>query len=78
MMVVPEGGTKFQHNMTEIVDGHTGIEHSLPVKTAYDDVLQLWAQTEVGYTPTFVRRLRRPLGRDYWYYAHTTSGRTSG
>jgi Tol biopolymer transport system component len=25
IMVVPEGGMKFQHNMTEIVDGHTGI-----------------------------------------------------
>ena len=52
IMVVPEGGMKFQHNMTEIVDGHTGIEHSLTVKTAYEDVLQLWSATEVGYTPT--------------------------
>lgn len=52
IMVVPEGGMKFQHNMTEIVDGHTGIEHSLTLKHAYDDVLQLWAATEVGYTPT--------------------------
>ena len=52
IMVVPEGGMKFQHNMTEIVDGHTGIEHSLTLKHAYDDVLQLWSATEVGYTPT--------------------------
>ena len=52
IMVIPEGGMKFQHNMSEIVDGHTGIEHSLTVKTAYDDVLQLWSATEVGYTPT--------------------------
>ena len=31
MMVVPEGGSLFQHNMTMVVDGHTGIEHSIPV-----------------------------------------------
>ena len=31
MMVVPEGGSLFQHNMTMVVDGHTGVEHSIPV-----------------------------------------------
>jgi len=69
MMVVPEGGMKFQHNMNEIVDGHTGIEHSLPVKTAYDDVLQLWSQTEVGYSPTFVVSYGG-LSGELWFYAH--------
>ncbi|MGB1817975.1 MAG: amidohydrolase, partial [Rubripirellula sp.] len=52
MMVVPEGGSTFMHNMTMIVDGHTGIEHTLPVQTAYDDVMDLWRDTGVGYTPT--------------------------
>ncbi len=42
IMVVPEGGSTFQHNMTMIVDGHTGIEHTLSVQTAYDDVMDLW------------------------------------
>jgi len=67
MMVVPEGGMKFQHNMTEIVDGHTGIEHSLPIKTGYDDVVQLWSQTRVGYTPTFVVAFGGMSGEEYWY-----------
>ncbi|MFQ5527748.1 MAG: amidohydrolase family protein [Thermoanaerobaculia bacterium] len=52
VMVVIEGGMKFQHNMTEIVDGHTTIEHSMTLKTIYDDVLQLWSQAGTGYTPT--------------------------
>ena len=34
VMVVPEGGGKFQNNMNMIVDGHTGIEHSLSIATA--------------------------------------------
>ena len=31
MMVVPEGGSMFQLNMSMVVDGHTGIEHAMPV-----------------------------------------------
>ena len=42
MEVVPEGGSLFMMNMTQIADGHTTIEHSLPVANIYDDVLQLW------------------------------------
>ncbi len=67
VMVVPEGGMKFQHNMTEIVDGHTGIEHSLPLKTAYDDVVQLWSQSATGYSPTFVVSYGGISGENYWY-----------
>ena len=38
MMVVPEGGSLLYHNMTMVMDGHTGVEHSLPVARLYDDV----------------------------------------
>ncbi len=67
IMVVPEGGAKFQHNMTEIVDGHTGIEHAIPLATGYDDVGQLWSQTEVGYTPTYGVAYGGLSGETYWY-----------
>jgi len=67
MMVVPEGGAKFQPNMTEIVDGHTGIEHATPLVSLYDDVRQLWSQTKVGYTPTFVVAYGGISGENYWY-----------
>jgi imidazolonepropionase-like amidohydrolase len=64
---VPEGGAKFQHNMNEIVDGHTGIEHALSVATCYDDVLQLWSKSDTGYTPTFVVAYGGLSGETYWY-----------
>ncbi len=67
MMVVPEGGSLFQHNMNMIVDGHTGVEHAIPVQNAYDDVKQLWSQTQVGYTPTFVVGYGGLDGEHYWY-----------
>lgn len=67
MMVVPEGGSTFMNNMTMIVDGHTGIEHTLPVQTAYDDVMDLWRDTEVGYTPTLCVAYGGISGEQYWY-----------
>jgi len=67
VMVVPEGGMKFQHNMTEIVDGHTTIEHSMTVKTIYDDVLQLWSATGTAYTPTLVVSFGGMEG-ERWFY----------
>ena len=70
MMVVPEGGSLFESNMSEIVDGHTGIEHALPLAEVYDDVTQLWRQTRVGYTPTLVVAFGGLDGEHYWY-AHT-------
>ncbi len=67
VMVVPEGGMKFQHNMTEIVDGHTTIEHSMTLKNVYDDVRQLWSQTGTAYTPTLVVAFGGLEG-ERWFY----------
>jgi len=67
MLVVPEGGSTFQHNLTMIIDGHTGIEHSIPVAAIYDDVKQLWSQSETAYTPTLVVSYGGIWGEHYWY-----------
>ncbi len=67
MSVVPEGGSLFQHNMTMIVDGHTTIEHSLPVATIYDDVKQLWSAAGTAYNPTLIVSYGGPFGENYWY-----------
>ncbi|MFQ5569906.1 MAG: amidohydrolase family protein [Rhodothermales bacterium] len=67
MLVVPEGGSTFFHNLTMILDGHTGIEHNLPIAPLYDDVMQLWAATKVGYTPTLVVSYGGLSGEYYWY-----------
>lgn len=67
MMVVPEGGSLLQHNLTMVVDGHTGLEHALPVANIYDDVVGLWSQTEVGYTPTLGVAYGGIWGENFWY-----------
>jgi imidazolonepropionase-like amidohydrolase/Tol biopolymer transport system component len=70
MLVVPEGGALFQSNMTMIVDGHTTIEHALPIAKVYDDVEQLWAQTGVAYTPT-LGVAYGGLDGEHYFYART-------
>lgn len=52
--VVPEGGSNFYANMSMIFDGHTGIEHNIPVNPVYKDVLSLWKNSKTGYTPTLI------------------------
>lgn len=67
MMVVPEGGSLLQHNLTMVADGHTTVEHSLPVAAIYNDIKQFWSQTKVGYTPTLVVAYGGISGENYWY-----------
>jgi imidazolonepropionase-like amidohydrolase/Tol biopolymer transport system component len=66
-MVVPEGGSTFYHNMTMILDGHTGIEHNIPVAPAYNDVINLWKNSQTGYTPTLIVCYGAVSGENYWY-----------
>jgi imidazolonepropionase-like amidohydrolase len=64
---VPEGGALYQHNMTMVVDGHTSVEHTVPVSTLYNDALSLWGATQVGYTPTLGVAYGGLGGENYWY-----------
>jgi hypothetical protein len=50
MQVVPEGGSHFFHNMSMIMDGHTGIEHNIPVTPLYKDAITLWSNSNTGYS----------------------------
>lgn len=67
MMVVPEGGSLLQHNLTMVVDGHTTLEHSIATEKIYDDIKQLWSQSEMAYTPTLVVSYGGISGENYWY-----------
>ncbi len=67
IFVVPEGGSTFYHNMTMIMDGHTGVEHNIPVAPVYKDVLELWGQSNVGYTPTLIVNYGGMNGEYFWY-----------
>lgn len=67
MMVVLEGGSLFHANMNMIIDGHTGIEHTIPVAKAYKDVIDLWAASDTWVTPTLIVGYGGITGEYYWY-----------
>ncbi|MGB1199083.1 MAG: amidohydrolase family protein [Thalassotalea sp.] len=67
MMVVPEGGSLLQHNLTMVIDGHTTLEHSIPTAEVYDDIKQLWSQSTMAYTPTLGVAYGGIWGENFWY-----------
>lgn len=67
IIVVPEGGSFFYHNMSMVADGHTGVEHNIPVAPLYDDVVQFWKQTDTYNTPTLIVNYGGINGEYYWY-----------
>lgn len=67
MEVVPEGGSTFFTNMNMVADGHTGIEHSIPIAPVYKDVTSFWNNTSVAYTPTLIVSYGSQWGENYWY-----------
>jgi imidazolonepropionase-like amidohydrolase len=66
MLVVPEGGSLFNMDMTLIADGNATVEHNVPGEVFYNDVLQFWSQTKTNYTPTLVVAYGGPGADPYW------------
>ncbi|MEL6633167.1 MAG: amidohydrolase family protein [Bacteroidota bacterium] len=67
IMVYPEGGSFFYHNMSMVADGHTSVEHNIPVAPLYSDVIQFWSQTGTANTPTLIVNYGGINGEFYWY-----------
>ena len=67
MLVFPEGGGDFPANMGMLLDGHSGIEHSLSIGQIYEDVVQLFATTRAGYTATLLVAYGGQEGEKYFY-----------
>ncbi len=67
MLVVPEGGSFFHHNLTQVVDGHSSIEHNIPVAPLYNDVITLWSKTGTHNTPTLIVNYGGLNGEFQWY-----------
>src|SRR5262249_13443449 len=67
MEVVPEGGSLLYFNESMVLDGHTTVEHSLPVPKLYKDVVTLFGKSRTGYTPTLIVGYGGLSGEYYWY-----------
>ena len=61
-----EGGSNFTMNLTLMLDGYAGLEHSLPISPFYGDVVQLGRFSGITYTPTLIVSYGGPVGRQYF------------
>ncbi|MBZ5541124.1 MAG: amidohydrolase family protein [Acidobacteriia bacterium] len=67
MMPTTEGGLDLKLDLTHVLDGFHGNEHTLPITPLYKDVIQLFAQSGIAETPTLIVNYGGPFGENYWY-----------
>jgi len=70
MLVMPEGGGQLEMNLSCVLDGHTTIEHSLPITPLGQDVVQLFAHCATAETPTLLVAYGGLAG-EHWFYQHS-------
>ena len=66
-MVDGEGAGQFYTNIGMIIDGHTNLEHNLPVATYYEDLQKLIAASDVSMTPTLIVTFGELFGENFIY-----------
>ncbi len=69
LAVVAEGGSNYHMDMALVADGNTSVEHNIPTARIYDDVIQMWSQTEVANVPTLVVTYGGMAADPYWTQA---------
>lgn len=74
LMPTLEGALDYKKNITEIVDGYSGLEHTLPTFPTQPDVLRLMAFSGVTYTPTIIVAYGGPWAENYYYETEDVYG----
>jgi Tol biopolymer transport system component len=74
MMPTTEGALDLKLDMTHVIDGFHGNEHTLPIAPLYNDVLQLFAKSGIAETPTLIVNYGGPFGENYWFENSDVSG----
>lgn len=67
LMPTTEGSLDFKLNMTEIMDGYPGHEHSYPIYPIYKDVIESAAKSQIAVTPTLLVSYGGPWAENYYY-----------
>ena len=67
MMPTTEGALDLKLDLTHVIDGFHGNEHTLPITPLFKDVIQMFAQSGISETPTLIVNYGGPFGEDYWY-----------
>jgi len=64
IMPTTEGGLDFKNNLTQVIDGYPGHEHSFPIFPLYKDVIDMVAFSRTVYTPTLLVAYGGTLDRE--------------
>jgi len=67
MMPTTEGGSSLKLDLTHVIDGFSGNEHSFGTAPIYKDVVELVAQAGIFYTPTFMQAYGGARGEHDFY-----------
>ncbi len=67
MMPTTEGGLDLKLDLTHAIDGFHGNEHTLPILPLYKDVVELFARSGTGETPTLIVAYGSPFAENYFY-----------
>ena len=67
LMPTTEGGLDFKLNMTNLLDGYPGHEHSIPIFPLYKDVTKVIADAKMAVTPTLLVSYGGPWAENYYY-----------
>jgi len=62
-----EGALDMKLDLTQMIDGYSGHEHSLPLQPIYNDVVQFVAKTRTYYTPTILVAYGGPWAENYFF-----------
>ncbi len=74
LMPTVEAGLQFKLNMTQVMDGYPGLEHSLPIYPLFGDVKRLFTTTQVTYTPTLLVSYGGPWAEEWFYSTEDVFG----
>lgn len=74
LMPTTEGGLDFKLNMTNLIDGYPGHEHSIPIYPLYNDMITAWSKAKITYTPTLLVAYGGPWAENYYYATENVNG----
>lgn len=67
IMPTTEGALDWKLNMTQLIDGYPGHEHSLPIYPIYNDVVHVTSEAQMAVTPTLLVSYGGPWAENYFY-----------
>jgi hypothetical protein len=62
-----EGSLDLKLDLTQMADGYSGQEHSLPIVPLYKDVVEFVARTKTYYTPTILVAYGAPWSENFYF-----------